>query len=263
MKQRYIVVDVAKCFDCNNCFMSCKDENVGNDWLPYAYAQPLHGHRWMNIQRHERGQYPRVDVAYLPMPCQQCQDAPCMKANPDCIEKKEDGVIWIDPAKAKGKKAMVDDCPYGAIYWNEEADVPQKCSMCIHLQDSWDMPRCVHSCPSGTLSYFTLEKEEMDKKVAEEGLEHYKAELNTNPNVYYKNLYRFCKLFIAGGVVKDGDCVEDAEVLLKESGETVKTNAYGDFKFDGLDPGKYTIVAGGKELEVTIEESVNLGTIEI
>lgn len=69
MKQNYLVIDIALCHDCNNCFMACKDEHVDNDWLPYTNAQPRHGHRWMNIHRTERGQYPRIDVAYLPMPC--------------------------------------------------------------------------------------------------------------------------------------------------------------------------------------------------
>ena len=35
-KQAYIVIDVALCEDCNNCFMACKDEHVGNCWLPYT-----------------------------------------------------------------------------------------------------------------------------------------------------------------------------------------------------------------------------------
>ena len=57
MKQRYISIDVAKCHDCNNCFMACKDEHCGNDWPGYTAAQPRHGHRWMNIERRERGVY--------------------------------------------------------------------------------------------------------------------------------------------------------------------------------------------------------------
>jgi len=32
----YMVVDVALCHDCNNCFMADKDEYVGNDWPGYT-----------------------------------------------------------------------------------------------------------------------------------------------------------------------------------------------------------------------------------
>ena len=81
MKQWYKVIDVARCHDCNNCFMADKDEFVGNDWPGYTYAQPRHGHRWVDILRRERGQYARNDVAYLPVPCQQCEDPPCVPAS--------------------------------------------------------------------------------------------------------------------------------------------------------------------------------------
>ena len=49
-------------------------------------------------------QYARNDVAYLPMPCQHCQNAHCMKAAPDAITRRADGVVMIDQEKAKGKQ---------------------------------------------------------------------------------------------------------------------------------------------------------------
>jgi len=270
MKQHYLVIDVSLCHDCNNCFISCKDEHVGNEWLPYTQEQPIHGHRWMNIQRGERGQYPRIDVAYLPMPCQHCQDAPCVNAHPDCFSKREDGIVLIDPEKAKGKKEVLDSCPYGAIYWNEELQVPQKCTMCVHILDAAaaevKMPRCAHSCPTDAIRYFFLEPAEMEKKIKEEGLENYRPELGTKGNVFYKNLYRFEKAFIAGGLLKSNECAEGIEVTLKrqDAESSQVTDCFGDFKFDALLPGEYSIEIQGKEVQnITLEKSINLGTIEI
>jgi Fe-S-cluster-containing dehydrogenase component len=40
MKQRYLVIDVALCHDCNNCFIACKDEHVMNNWPPYTEPSP-------------------------------------------------------------------------------------------------------------------------------------------------------------------------------------------------------------------------------
>jgi Fe-S-cluster-containing dehydrogenase component len=220
----------------------------------------------MNILRKERGQFPRIDCAFLPMPCQHCQDAPCVKANADCISKREDGVVIIDPVKSKGKKGVVESCPYGAIYWNEEEGIPQKCTMCAHiLDDGWAMPRCAHSCPTNGMQFYTLEKAEMDKIVAAEGLEQYRADLKTNPNVYYKNLHRFTKCFITGGVLKGGECAEGAKVTLSgDASAESATNYFGEFKFDALLPGKYTISVDGKEVKtVTIEESLNVGNFEV
>jgi len=269
MKQRYLVIDVALCHDCNNCFMACKDEHVGNAWQPYTGEQPRHGHRWMNILRTERGQYPRIDVAYLPMPCQHCQDAPCVKAHPDCITVRKDGIVMIEADKAKGKKDLAKSCPYGAIYWNEELKVAQKCTLCAHILDTGSepgLPRCAHSCPTGAMEFLTLEPKEMEAKVKKEGLEAYKPELGTRPNVFYRNLYRFEKAFVAGGLLKNDECAEGIKVTLKgkDVNATQTTDCFGDFKFDALLPGEYTIVVGGKELKkVKVKESVNVGSIEI
>jgi len=136
MKKWYLVIDVEKCENCNNCFLSCKDEHVDNDWPGYSAPQPNRGQKWINIHGKERGQYPFIDVAYLPVPCMHCANAPCIKAAKDgAIYKRPDGIIIIDPVKAKGQKKVINACPYGAIWWNEELEAPQKCTFCAHLLD--------------------------------------------------------------------------------------------------------------------------------
>lgn len=275
MKQWYLVIDVRWCHDCNNCFMSCKDEFVDNEWPGYTNAQPRHGHRWMNIERRERGRYSRNDYVYLPMPCQHCENAPCIEAGKGAVTRREDGIVMIDMEKAKGNKELLNACPYGAIYYNEEANVPQKCTMCAHLLDDPDwvpgIPRCAHSCPTKAIKAYHLEPEEMEAMVKEEGLEVYKPELGTKPHVYYKNLHRFTKNFVAAGVLLDGDCLEGANVELYKDGQLVeaaKTNFFGDFKFDGLEDGKYLIKidADGRKKEVEAEiagQSLNLDFINL
>ena len=79
MKKWNMIIDIAKCHDCNNCFLACKDEFVDNDWPSYSLAQPTAGQRWMNIHRQERGQYPKVDVSFLPLPCMHCDNAPASR----------------------------------------------------------------------------------------------------------------------------------------------------------------------------------------
>ena len=107
MSKWNLIIDVALCHDCNNCFLACKDEYWENDFPPYSVAQPRHGHRWMDVMRKERGQYPKVDVNYLPYPCMHCDDAPCTKAAKDgAVYKRDDGIVIIDPEKAKGKKDL-------------------------------------------------------------------------------------------------------------------------------------------------------------
>lgn len=276
MRKWNLIIDVAKCEDCNNCFLACKDEYVDNDFPPYSVAQPRHGHHWMNIMRRERGQFPLVDVAYLPIPCQHCDDAPCIrKSAGGVVYKMDNGIVIIDPEKASGQRDLPDACPYGAIWWNEEKNVAQKCTLCVHLLDrGWKEPRCVQSCPTGAMRFIKAEDAEMAQMVKDEGLEVLHPEYQTRPRVYYQNLYRFFKCFIAGSVAVEAagltDCAEGATVtLLKNSakiGEVITDN-YGDFKFDDLEEnsGRYTIqlAFGGHEkiLEIDLTASQNLGVI--
>ena len=277
MKKWHLIIDVEKCEDCNNCFLSCKDEYIGNDFLPYSVAQPKHGPRWMNIMRKERGKFPMIDVAYLPVPCMHCDDAACIrKATDGAVYKKDNGIVIIDPEKAKGRKDMVDTCPYGAIWWNEEQNVAQKCTLCAHLlDDGWKEPRCVQSCPTGALRAVKVEDSEMVQIAKDENLEVLHPEHNTKPSMYYRNLYRFFSCFIGGNVAVEvsgvTDCAEGARVTLfkdsKKIGEAVTDN-YGDFKFDNLEEnsGRYNleIVCEGyakKTLEVDLTTSKNVGTI--
>ncbi len=293
MKQWYKVIDVALCHDCNNCFMADKDEFVGNDFPGYTAAQPRHGHRWVNIERRERGQYARNDVAYLPLPCQHCADAPCVAKSDGALYYRPDGIVMIDMEKAKGRKELLDTCPYGAIYWNEEAQLPQKCIFCAHLIDdpTWKphTTRCTHSCPTEAIATYFIEPEEAEKMIEAEDLQAYLPELGTKPRTLYKNLYRFTKNFITAGVLVDGDCYEGATVTLhsKDGGivcnlsgagvanchdsstlATRSTNFFGEFKFDGLENGEYKVEldADGRKYStiVTIkDESANLGFIKL
>lgn len=279
MKRYHLIIDVEKCENCNNCFLACKDEHVGNDWPGYAASQPNTGPSWIRVLSRERGEYPLIDVAYLPVPCMHCENAPCVKAAAGAATKRPDGVVLIDPEKSKGRKDLVATCPYGAIQWNEELQLPQKCTLCTHLIDKgWKEPRCVQSCPTGALSFRALEDQEMERLIKEQKLEAYRPGTDTHPSVYYKNLYRFTKCFIAGSVAtREGvreECVEGARVTLfddrgNEKGET-RTDAFGDFKFDGLDArsGAYTVRVekNGHEAEpirVELQESVSIGTVHV
>jgi Fe-S-cluster-containing dehydrogenase component len=192
MKKWYFIIDVEKCENCNNCFLSCKDEFVNNDWPGYSLSQPEHGQKWINIQGKERGHYPLIDIAYLPVPCMHCDDAPCIKAAKNgVIYKRADGIVIIDPIKSKGQSHLIDVCPYNAIWWNSEKEIPQKCTLCAHLlDDGWGKTRCVQSCPTGALGVLLAEDVEAKKIIEEEKLETYLPEYKTRPRVYYKNLYQ-------------------------------------------------------------------------
>jgi Fe-S-cluster-containing dehydrogenase component len=273
-----MIIDVAKCENCNNCFLACKDEHVDNEWRGYAAPQPRHGQRWMNLERRERGLFPIIDVAYRPTPCMHCDNAPCIaRAQNGAVYKRKDGIVLIDPAKAVGQKHLVEACPYHAIYWNEERNVPQKCTLCAHLLDQgWEKPRCAHSCPTGALHTLSLEDDELARLVAQEQLETLLPQHHTKPRIFYKNLYRFSSCFVAGSVaveVNDRvECAAGAAVTLyqgEDKLDQIVTGNYGDFKFDRLPPnsGQYSILVemeGREETRLTatvLNDSLNLGVV--
>ncbi len=269
-----MVIDIAKCCGCYNCFLACKDEHCGQEYPGYAAAQPMSGQFWMNIIEKERGQYPKVKLAYIPVPCQHCEDAPCVKSARDgAVYRRPDGIIIIDPEKAKGQKQVVSSCPYGVIYWNEEKKLPQKCTFCAHLLDAgWKEPRCVEMCPTGALAFGDLDnpESEVSRLIASGNAESLHSEYGLREKVVYIGLP---KKFVAGTVVygDTDECAKGAVVTLTGNGKkmAVKTDTFGDFEFEGLaDDADYTvkIEAEGyqlKELKVSTKTDVYLGVISI
>jgi Fe-S-cluster-containing dehydrogenase component len=243
MKKWAMVIDVAKCTNCANCVLTTKDEHVGNDHPGYAASQPREGHEWISIERHTRGSGAMVDVTYVPRMCNHCDDAPCVRAAGDgSIYQRPDGIVIIDPVKARGRKDLVDSCPYGSIHWNEEADVPQKWIFDAHLLDGgWSKPRCVQACPTGALEALHVSDEELEKSKTHLDLEVLKPELGTRPRVFYRNLDRTARWFLGGNVIRkaaDGSTenVTDARIVLSIDARELlgATDVFGDFKMDGL-----------------------------
>jgi Fe-S-cluster-containing hydrogenase component 2 len=220
---------------------------------------------------------PMIDIAYVPTMCNHCDDAPCVAKAGGAINKRPDGIVLIDPDKAKGRKDLVEACPYGHIWWNEELEVAQAWPFDAHLiDDGWQQTRGHQSCPTGAMRAIALEDADMTRMAREEGLEVMRPELGSKPRVYYRNLWRYSKCFIGGSIaaVANGvvDCVEGASVRLLKDGRLVAevtSDNYGDFKFDKLDEssGKYVveISAQGRTRRVDVElgVSVNLGEIRL
>ena len=279
MKKWNLIVDVENCTNCNMCVLAVADEYVGNDWPGYAAEMPKHGHRWINIERKERGQSPMVDVAFVPTMCQHCDDAPCLKvAKNGAVKKRDDGIILIDPILAKGQKQIVEACPHGAVWWNEEKQIPQAWTFDAHLIDQgWKEPRAAQVCPTAAITAVKVEDSEMQKMVKSEELSVLNPEAGTKPRVWYKNLYRYTHAFVGGTVAQqiDGitDCVAGAKVKLSKDGRVFAeavSDAYGDFKIDRVpvDSGMYTLevaAASGvrKTIPVTVAESVYVGTVMV
>lgn len=247
------LIDIEKCSGCYNCQIGCKDEHCGQAWMPYAEAQPETGQFWLEVKQTERGANSHVRVAYIPTMCNHCGKAKCIEAAKDgAVYRRDDGLVIIDPVKAKGQKQIVDACPYNVIYWNEQLEIPQKCTGCAHLLDGDQpitTPRCMDNCNVDVITF----GEEADLDLT--GTEVLHPEYGTEPRVFYRGLP---KKFIAATVYDPAteEVVIGATVTAtSEAGTfTAETDMWGDFWLKGLPEADWTVTIekDGKKTEVTV-----------
>jgi Fe-S-cluster-containing dehydrogenase component len=256
--------------------MACKDEFVGNDYSPVSSAQPFpNGQQWMKLLEVESGGGNKVNLDYIPLMCQHCETMPCARLAPErAVYKRSDGIVIIDPVKAVGCKEIADACPYRAVAWNPALRLAQKCTLCAHLLDRGEMPRCVECCPTEALVFGDIEDAESAVfKLSTENVvdtEVYKPDFCTNPMVKYLNIP---KPFIAGEIVyrDDDSCAENIPVILirQSTGATFETRSdfMGDFKFKKLiDNEVYTLKIDlpdykAVEIELRANASKDIGLI--
>lgn len=259
-----ILVDPSLCIQCCDCQIACKDEHCDNDWSPLAAPQP-EGQFWIEIRERQVGSGSRMRLERLPVMCQQCADAPCIAAAeaagaPEAAYRREDGIVIFDTEAARGHREIMDACPYGVVFWNEELQLPQKCTMCAHLLDvGWERPRCVAACPRDALRFVdTAELNPRDLYAPEESLH---PEYGTHPTVAYVNIPR---PYVAGEVYSPTEdrCLADVSLELANEATRqtwqAKSDYFGEFKFRDVPEGFYSLA-----LEAPGYESKTLTHMEV
>lgn len=176
------LIDTRRCFGCHGCEVSCKSENdvpLGNFIRQTFY--------------HDVGQYPQVARMFMPMSCQHCEDAPCIKACPcGALHKNVGGTVAIDYETCCGHGSCVDVCPYGAIYMDPVANQAVKCHNCYHRVENDMEPACANTCPSDAIYFGDLNDSESKVSKALAALEkegqktsQLRAEAGTKPRVWF------------------------------------------------------------------------------
>ncbi len=145
MTQYAIVTDLNRCVGCLACSTACKTINgveVGDFWIKTLRIGPT-------PKVDGCGDWPDVEMYFLPVQCQHCADPECVKVCPTgASTKTEDGTVQIDKSKCIGCQFCAMACPYGVRYLNEEERVVEKCTLCEQRISQGELPQCVAQCGS-------------------------------------------------------------------------------------------------------------------
>lgn len=175
-------VDTRRCFGCHGCEVSCKAEN----------DVPLGNYIRQTIYK-DVGDYPEVARMFLPMACQHCEDAPCIKACPcGALAKGTGGSVLIDYNTCCGHGTCVDVCPYGAIYMDPVGNQAVKCHNCVHRIEEDLEPACANTCPADAIYFGDLNDPESKvskamKVASDNGVElsRLREEKKTEPRMWF------------------------------------------------------------------------------
>jgi molybdopterin-containing oxidoreductase family iron-sulfur binding subunit len=136
--------------------------------------------------------------------CNQCQDAPCVRACPTkATFKQEDGIVAMDFHRCIGCRFCMAACPYGSRSFNFRDPRPfiketnkkfptrmkgvvEKCNFCSELLAEGKQPACVEAS-NGALVFGDLDdpESEVRKLLKSNYTIRRKAALGTGPAIYY------------------------------------------------------------------------------
>ncbi|KKK98021.1 hypothetical protein LCGC14_2646920 [marine sediment metagenome] len=144
MNQMGFYIDQTRCTGCYTCSVACKDWNDID-------AGPTN---WMRINKIEKGKFPDLFLAYLPIACNHCADPPCVKACPTqaIIKRDIDGIVVINQENCIGKDECgfkcLKVCPWDSPQFSNELNAKmQKCNLCLDRLENGHQAICVEACP--------------------------------------------------------------------------------------------------------------------
>jgi molybdopterin-containing oxidoreductase family iron-sulfur binding subunit len=208
-RQWAMVIDLRKCDGCvtidspPQCTQHCKEAHFVPD-----------GQEWIQVFEVEA---PGGGKSFMPVPCMQCENAPCQQVCPvGATYTNENGIVLINSDRCIGCRFCIAACPYARRFfvwgkpqlppeayfteYSPEYPVPArkgttiKCMMCAHLTKEGKLPHCVQGCPMGAIYLGDLVEDRatngeeiviLSHFLSENSAFRLKEELGTRPRVYY------------------------------------------------------------------------------
>lgn len=219
-----MIIDLDRCTGCKACEVACMAENN----LPISDERAIQDGeevKWIRVERYIYGEYPDVSIQFLPLLCQQCEEAPCEPVCPvyATYHSQEAGHLNVQVYnRCVGVRYCANNCPYNArtfnwkqpewpepLTWQLNPDITtrdrgvmEKCTFCIQridraqdkaqdarrpVRDGDIAPACAQACPAEAMVFGDLnDKDSLISKLAKSERSFQVYEhLGTKPKVIY------------------------------------------------------------------------------
>lgn len=207
-------LNLSVCIGCRRCVEACHVENNHDRATNNSYIRVLEMEQGSFDMEKGRVDYdhtvPAPGKYYLPVQCQQCDNAPCVKVCPvQATWQEPDGVVVVDYNWCIGCRYCEAACPYHARRFNwTKPEVPadeinpdqsylsnrirpqgvvEKCTFCLHRTREGRAPACLEACPTGARVFGNVLDPDSDIRWVLENKRVYvlKEELGTRPRFFY------------------------------------------------------------------------------
>jgi molybdopterin-containing oxidoreductase family iron-sulfur binding subunit len=207
-------LNLSVCIGCRKCAEACHHENNHDRRTNNSYIRVFEMEQgsldFENGDASYEHAVPQQGKYYLPVQCQQCANAPCVKVCPvQATWQEPDGIVAVDYDWCIGCRYCEAACPYHARRFNWTApEVPadeinpdqsylsnrirpqgvvEKCTFCLHRTREGRQPACLEACPTGARVFGNLRDPNSEIRWVLENKRVFvlKEELGTQPRFFY------------------------------------------------------------------------------